>query len=466
MKGEINLSKKEIKTMQINPIDKIAIPIDIITKTAMQIELSAGKEIEEMQTISVIPEDITTDKILKMAVKADIYSGGNYSDLKTLKALKIIPQDDNISYADIINMAIERDLISEDPLTKEWAIVPQPFQFERPIAIKSMARDEVVDNILKRGIWKSIKEFEELPVKPLNNINDQEIIDLADRAGLFNQRVSVGTGKFKETKKSIELYDSRKRNITNQVTFSTNSPTVTRLTEFDYAVLDACINEKKHGNKFTTVRRIFRILGGGHILTPKMRAAILASLERLAVVRLNICIGKDAMKKGVIPKDQQDRFTETANGDFAFNGYLLPTEFATATINGKTVDAIHLLNGGAIINNAAARNQFANADAILLKPPVRCTESTIGINHFLLRRFKEIFGSNDPNRKHVKKLQKIITFKDMYERIGIADGTRKQKLDARKTALKILDFFVECGILSGYTVENKNGLPYSIHIEF
>ena len=450
---------------QIKPIEELAVPIDIITKTAMQINLNAGKEIEKTQTISVIPEDITTDKILKMAVKADTYSGN--SDLKKLKALKIIPQDDNISYEDIIYMAIEGDLTGEDPYTKEWTIVPAPFKFERPIAIKSMARDEVVDNILKRGIFKGIKEFEELPVKPLDDISDQEIIDLADRAGLFNQRVSVGTGKFEKTEKSVELYDSRKRNITNRVTFSANFPTATRLTEFDYAILDACLNEKKHGNTFTTVRRIFRILGGGHVLTPKMRAAILASLERLAGVRLSIFIDKDAMKKGIIPKDQQGRFGESKYGDgFTFNGYLLPTESATATINGKTVDAIHLLNGGAILNNASARNQFATADATLLKPPVRCTENTISINHFLLRRSKEIIGSNDPNRKHVKKLQKIITFDDMYERIGVADGTRKQKLDARQTALKILDFFVECKILSGYTVENKNGLPYSIHIDF
>lgn len=455
---------------QIKPIDELAIPIDIVTKTAMQIKLNAGKEIEETQIISVIPEGITADQILKMAIKAHTYSG-NYTDLKKLKALKIAPQDDDISYVDIITMAIEGDLITEDPFSKEMAILlPNTYgefsQFTgKPKAIKSLERDEVVDNILKRGIAEGVKEFEELPIKTLDDISEQELIDLADRAGLFRQEIKVGTGKFTETTKSVELYDSRKRNLTNQVNFSVNSPNITRLTEFDYAVLDACINEKKHGNTFTTVRRIFHILGGGHILYPQMREAILNSLERLAGVRLHICIDKNAMKKGVIPKDQQVRFREK-DDNFVFNGYLLPTESASATINGKTVDAIHLLSGGALLNNASARNQFATADPTLLKPPVRCTENTVAINHFLLRRSKEIIGSNAPSRKHVKKLQKIITFADMYERIGITDGTRKQKFDARNTALKILDFFVENGVITSYNVNNKDGQPYSVHIDF
>lgn len=456
-----------MKNRQFTPISQLAIPIDIITKTAMNVSLNAGKEIQEMQIISAIPEGITTDEILKMAIKAQTFFGNFY--LNKLKDLKITPKDNNFSYNDIINMALAADFVFPVSFSNnEMAIMlPDSYgKFNRPKSINSMTRDEVIDNILKRGIVEGVKDFFEIPVKLLHNANKQELIDLADRAGLFNQRVSVGTGKFTETTKNVELYDSRKRNLTNQVTFAVNSPNVTRLTEFDYAVLDVCINEKKHGNEFTTINRIFHILGGGDKLTPGMRNAIFNSLERLSGVRLSICINKDTMKKNVIPKDQQDRFRQDKYGDFVFNGYLLPTESATTIINGKTVDAIHLLNGGAILNNAAARNQFATADPTLLSPPVRCTEQTIAINHFLLRRSKEIIGSNDTTRNHVRKLQKIITFDDMYHRIGIADGSRKQKFDARNTAIKILDFFVQKGIIASYNVNNKDGLPYSIYIDF
>jgi hypothetical protein len=332
-KGEIKM-----KNMQIVPIEKVGIPIDIITKTAMNISLDAGKEITKSQTISIIPEDITTDQILKMAAKKTT----TFSDyeLKKLKELKITPQDDNISYSDIFNMATSAHFIitqsrfyAEDELV---IMLPDIYgNFSNPRAINSMNCDEVVDNILKRGIFEGVQDFEELPVKTLDNISDQEIIDLADRAGLFNQTIAIGTGEFKESTKSVALYDSRKRNLTNQVTFAVKSPNATNLTEFDYAVLDACITEKKNGNAYTTVNRIFHILGGGHILTPQMRVSILESLECLAGVRLHICIDKDAMKKGIIPKDQQGRFRESKTSDsFVFCGYLLPTESATVTING------------------------------------------------------------------------------------------------------------------------------------
>ncbi len=207
------------------------------------------------------------------------------------------------------------------------------------------------------------------------------------------------------------------------------------------------------------------MLGGGHVLHPKMRAAILDSIERLASIRAKICIDQNAMKKGVIPKDQQERFHQ--RGDyFEFNGYLLPSESISITMNGKIVDAIHLLQGGAIMANSQARSQITTSDINLMHPPIRTTENTVSINHYLLRRSKEIIGSNDPNRKHSKKLQKIITFENMYKRIGIADGTRKQKFDARKIALKILDFFVESNFITGYSVNQKNDSAYSVSIDF
>ena len=58
-----------IQNRQITPISELAIPIDLIVKTAMNVSLNAGKEIQEMQIISIIPESIATDEILKMAIK-------------------------------------------------------------------------------------------------------------------------------------------------------------------------------------------------------------------------------------------------------------------------------------------------------------------------------------------------------------------------------------------------------------
>ena len=228
--------------------------------------------------------------------------------------------------------------------------------------------------------------------------------------------------------------------------------------EFDFAVLDACITEKLHGNNYTTANRIFYILGGGQNLTSKMRKAILDSVEKLSKVRITLNL-ENAVKKNIV-KDEQKHAT--------FKGYLLPTESVTLQINGKTIDAIHLLSGGVIINNANIRNPFVTCDTKLLQPPVKTTTQTIAINHFFLRRINEIKGSYDKKyAKRVRQLHKTITFEDMYEKIGLDNGTRKQKWDARKTAFKILDFLVSENILKKYTVkESEESEILAVNIDF
>ena len=260
-----------------------------------------------------------------------------------------------------------------------------------------------------------------------------------------------------ENTKSQILTESKKRNIYSEVTIVNWNNRAVAIVEFDFAVLDACITEKLHGNEYTTANIIFHRLGGGRNLTPKMRRAILNSIEKLASVRVTIQ-WENAVKKNIV-HDPEKR----AN----FTGYLLPTENLTLSINGKEIaDVIHLMPNGVIINNANIRNQISTCEKNLMNPNIRTTPRTVAINHYLLRRSREIIGSNDENRKHVSRLRNIITFEDMYDKIGLANGTRKQKLDAREISIKILDFFVESGLLKGYTVEDKNGCPYSIIIDF
>lgn len=261
-----------------------------------------------------------------------------------------------------------------------------------------------------------------------------------------------------ESTKCQKLTESKKRNIYSEVTIVNWNNCAVIILEFDFAVLDACITEKLHGNEYTTPNIIFHRLGGGRNLTPKMRKAILDSVEKLSKVRITLN-WEDAVKKNIV-KDEQKRST--------FKGYLLPTESVTLQINGKIIDAIHLLTGGVIINNANIRNQFVTCDTKLLQPPVKTTTQTISINHFFLRRINEIKGSHDKKyAKRVRQLRKTITFEDMYEKIGLDNGTRKQKWDARKTAFKVLDFLVSENILKKYTVKvSKKSEILALIIDF
>ena len=147
----------------------------------------------------------------------------------------------------------------------------------------------------------------------------------------------------------------------------------------------------------------------------------------------------------------------------------MPVEYAELEINGKSVnDAIHLLKGGVIANNANIRNQIVTCDTLLLQPPVKTTPQTIGINHFFARRINEVKGSNGEKYSgRVRRLNKTITFEDMYKHIGLDKANRNKKFHAREVAFKILDFFVSENILNGYTVnKSEDGEILGVTIDF
>lgn len=283
-------------------------------------------------------------------------------------------------------------------------------------------------------------------------------IDLLSKT-VMSSELKAKTKRYSDDENVVEgkMLESKRRNVYSDITITNYSAQSVAFTEFDYAVLDACISEKMKGNEYTTARIIFHRLGGGKNLTPKMRKAILDSIERLSVVRITV-EATEACKKNIVKTSGQSKFS----------GYLLPTEYLETTINGQPVDAIHLLPNGIILRNANLRDQVVTCEQSLLNPPVRTTPTTIAINHFLLRRTKEIVGSNDESRKgRTRPLRNVITLDDLYAKIGIANGTYAQKQDAREIAFKILDFLVAEKVIKSWGLKKgEHGKSQAIEIDF
>lgn len=255
-----------------------------------------------------------------------------------------------------------------------------------------------------------------------------------------------------------EISESNRRNITSQVVITNTSKNPVQFTEFDRAVLNAALAEIANGNEATTARIIFRRLGGGDKLTPKMHEAILESFEKLASIRIHI-ISDTASKKKLV---------NYGDGATRINGYLLPTESVITTINGQTVDAIKFLSQGIIFGNANLRDQIITCPNDLLQAPIKSTPRNIAVNHYLLRRTLSIKGSNElaKTKKRVKPLRKIIRLDDLYEHCGVETDSKLQKQRARSIAAKILDFLVEKEVIKDWKFETKeNGKIYSIILE-
>ncbi len=194
----------------------------------MTIELDGGEEITNTEYIPIIPEGITTDQIIKMGLKAKKV---------TFERLKIKPQDKNLTYDGIFPMAVKHNIfeVKDDYFGTTLYLKDYCSIILTTRKIKEMTADEIVDSILKTGISQGFEDFEKISVQPLDdNITDQDILNEAKNAGLFEfEEIKVGTGNYKETSKSVALYDSRKRNLQNNVTFSMKSPDSKQLGEFD-----------------------------------------------------------------------------------------------------------------------------------------------------------------------------------------------------------------------------------------
>ena len=317
-----------------------------------------------------------------------------------------------------------------------------------------MAKKHIGDNSAKINIQLKNDENFKIPIDLVSQKALNTRLGAADVKKDYWGREYISDND--QNNKSLILTECKAKKIYSDVKIINKSANIISLGEFDYAVLNACISEKLRGNEFTTLNRIFHILGGGLHLYKPMKKAIIDSLERLSCVRVELD-ATDAVKKKIL---------DDGSGNIKFTGYLLPVEYAETTINGKDVVGIHLLRGGFSVNNADRRNQIITCEQEALHPPVRTTPRTIAINHYLLRRSKTIEGSHDERRKRVTPLSNIIRLDDMYQRIGIADGKKYQKQDARETAIKILDFFVEKGIIKSYSIEKKDNKIHAFIIEF
>lgn len=291
------------------------------------------------------------------------------------------------------------------------------------------------------------KNFQVVPVK-----NFKITIDYLSREAL-NAILNPN-----ESKEGVVI-ESRYKGITSKYTIINVSSNGVKLTEFDRAILNAAISEQTAGNEYTTPEIIYHLIGGGHVLTNKMRQKILDSFERLATVRIVVEMHPDSKKK--LGYDLKDKTT-------TYRGYLMPTESVDIRINGQHSSSIHFLKQGIIFFIADMKDQMLTCSPDLLNSPIKHSERGIALNHYLLRRTLEIKGSHE-SRKHnsrIKLLRSVITFDDLLKNCGLENCSRTQKQNIKNAVEVILNFFVEQNIIKSFKFETHGQKIHSIVIDF
>ena len=226
------------------------------------------------------------------------------------------------------------------------------------------------------------------------------------------------------------------------------------LRPYDQEVHDAITSQYvEGGNEYITDSMIFDTISGkdGATLNPKQREAISNAITKLMFSHVKIDASEEAKKFGL--------------EKFVYDGYLLPAERVTVSLNGTITECIHLFRTPPLYDYAEKRKQIGRMDVKLLNSPVNKNEETIALQGYLYRRILSMKGSS--------KLSPTIKYDTIYKQLEItatSDGAlRKKKLKVRETVKKILEFWKKEKFILGY-VENahksEKGKIDSITIRF
>ena len=271
-----------------------------------------------------------------------------------------------------------------------------------------------------------------------------------------------------KNKKIRYVFEDDKSDVKTVVTFETLKD---RLNQFDKCIFSIALSEQRAGNNFFSIRRLWQKIGGSHTLTAAMRKTVSDSVERLSCTRLTIDMSEVNSKNHYSDKEK-----------VIFKNYLLPCKSVEFEINGQIFEgAYQFLDTSPLLEVAELKKQITKQPLELLNvPKLHNSELIIKLKFFLLERITAIIGSHKNHKPHIvgrkkdgkpiykraKKLQKIITFEDIFDQCELSDATKRQKQQTRETIKKVLEHFKDKKFISEWHFEKKNGVYYSIHFAF
>ena len=216
-----------------------------------------------------------------------------------------------------------------------------------------------------------------------------------------------------------------------------------KLTPYDREVHDAIVTLYiDGGNEYITPQMIYQTMTGRKSarLMPKQAVAIRESINKCMYSRVTIDASEEARAYGF--------------DEFRYDGNLVPSERVIATINGETMECIHLLRQPVLYEYASLKNQIGRVDIKLLDTPINKTEEILMLQGYLQRRILSMKGSN---------LSRNILFDTVYKYLDISaasDGAlRLKKSKVRGQIRSILDYWKSERFITDFS-ENKRGAEY------
>lgn len=220
--------------------------------------------------------------------------------------------------------------------------------------------------------------------------------------------------------------------------------------EYDRAVFDICNSAREEGFFGLTRDSLFRALIGGktnQYPRPNQATAIVESLERLmTIIKIDFSQTREKIPKY---KSVPAQIISPILPCIILNNVL---------VNGQRTSLIKFTDESPLITIARAKKQIITSPISLRDiTNQNNTPLVIMIKSYVIRRVLEIILHN---------MTPSITFADVFKHCDLPNATRKQRQDARKIVLELMENLKSKGIIKSFEFTKKGGTFYSISITF
>lgn len=300
---------------------------------------------------------------------------------------------------------------------------------------------EVADKILKPQVQERVKKIT-VPCDKLSQILFEfsadeytDILEYRDQCSC----IEVKKGKKAATPFWLELVEDYADKLPPDA--------------FTREVLFHAMNFYQRGFNHVTISMALDSLTGGeekrHVCREQFEA-IKAAIEKLmkTAIKINLRPFFEAFPK--YAKNYK------GNPDRAeLEGTILPCRLVHVEVNGQATLAVEMLGESPLMTYAKLKNQLMTYDVTPLAiSGQRNTPTVITVKNYLLRRIELM----------KRGLNNSILFKTLYENCSLANATKKQKQDVRKTVEETLNSFKADGVIQNFEFERRGNGYRSIKI--
>jgi len=310
---------------------------------------------------------------------------------------------------------------------------------------------EIISTLIKKGAFE---DGGDLLGPNIATVRPTEFVSPIDKLTDVSFRNLITGSVWKDIAMEGKEKAFRKTKITTRafIDFDELKGTIktnTELTYYDREVYNAIVSLYLADNYHITTRMIYQTMTGNPdaMITQSHREAISESISKFMYGRIQIDASEEKKMDGI--------------DSFVYDGNLLHAERVTATLNGETIECLHILKAPTFYEYAERKGQIGRMPIRMLNSPINKTPEIIILQAYLARRIQ---GMKGPRKQQSPTILYDTIYEYMEVKAATPEALRKKKTILRNHIKKILDYFVSEKWITGYTENRRGKVLYSVTI--